>query len=86
MWLNSPIRHWTQSIIYQKTLNLALYHWHNLWALPMSGVKSSSRCRVVLAVCGRPAESGSKRVNHKEHANVATRSQKAPRNFRNRSF
>ena len=35
---NSPTLHWTQPIIYQKTRELAVYQWHNLWSLPMMGV------------------------------------------------
>jgi hypothetical protein len=63
-WLNdSPTRYWNQPIIYQKKRELAFYHWHNLWALPISGVKAAVAAVSVLAVCRRPAESGSKRAD-----------------------
>ncbi len=49
---------------------------------------SSSRRRVVLAVCGRPAESGSKRAHRKEHAHFChvTHAAKFGTNFRNQFF
>ena len=89
-WLdNSLTWHWNQPIIYQKTRELAVYQLHNLWSLLTLGLWAAVAAVSVLAVCGRPAESGSKRADRKEHANFATWTNCAPKfggNSRNQSF
>ena len=55
MWLdNLPTRCWTQPIIYQKTWELAVYQWHNLWALPMLG-KGDAQSRAQAARAQLPS-------------------------------